>query len=74
MWYGPHGILPYNRVPVYHMVYLSYDWTSENFIWVAAGSSIVAGLLGGVGAGLQAWRKRKGDGKVSHVNLTARLL
>jgi hypothetical protein len=35
------------------MVYLTYDWSTENFIWVAAGSSIVAGVLGLFGSGIR---------------------
>jgi hypothetical protein len=38
--------------PDYHLVMLYYDWSTENFIWVAAGSSVVAGILGLVGSGL----------------------
>ena len=59
VWYGPTGIPGFNDPkgpntprPDYHSVMLYYDWSTENFIWVAAGSSVAAGILGLVGSGL----------------------
>jgi hypothetical protein len=57
-WYGPGGIDFSNYRPEeHHMVTIAYDWSTENFIWVAAGSSIVAGILGLVGGGMKRFRK-----------------
>lgn len=42
VWYGPDQDAYTN----YHMVRLSYDWTTENLVWVTSGMNVVAGILG----------------------------
>ncbi|KAH7072033.1 hypothetical protein BKA63DRAFT_567962 [Paraphoma chrysanthemicola] len=49
-WYGPQLNWPPENI----RVWLDYDWRTENFIFVAAGTSIVAGILGLVHTGLSA--------------------
>ncbi|KAH7084333.1 hypothetical protein FB567DRAFT_79762 [Paraphoma chrysanthemicola] len=49
-WYGPQLSWP----PKSYRVPLDYDWRTENYLFVAAGTSIVAGILGLVHIGLSA--------------------
>jgi hypothetical protein len=53
VWHGAATFDANKNWNQYHMVYLTYDWSTENFIWVAAGSSIVAGVLGLFGSGIR---------------------
>jgi hypothetical protein len=64
VWHGPMGVVREDW-PNTHMVTMMYDSTTENLIFVAAGSSALAGLFGILRAGIQEWRRRMTiDGKV----------
>lgn len=51
-WYGPVGTA-FDGYDDQQFAHLSYHWTTENLIFVSAGLSIAAGLLG-----LMAWVSR----------------
>jgi hypothetical protein len=64
VWHGPLGVIR-DDWPNTHMVTMTYDSTTENLIFVAAGSSALAGLFGILRAGIQESRRRMTvDGKV----------
>jgi hypothetical protein len=64
MWVNPLGLAGQER-PEIHNVNLTFDWSSENFIWVSAGIGAISGLLGIIRVGFQEQeRRRMLDGKV----------
>lgn len=67
VWHGPMGIIR-DDWPNTHNVTMNYDSATENLIFVAAGSSALAGIFGILKMGFQEWRRRRqgnADVKVS---------
>jgi hypothetical protein len=58
--------------PETHMVNLTFDWSSENFIWVTASIDFVSGLLGLARLSLQEWERRRVIGGMVCVALLTR--
>ncbi|KAJ4293270.1 hypothetical protein N0V90_008552 [Kalmusia sp. IMI 367209] len=59
IWYGNK---PADEGSEYGMVRLAYDWSTENFIWVAAGTSVVTGIFSVIAEavrGTREWRQRR---------------
>jgi hypothetical protein len=57
-WHGPIGLIR-DDWPNIHQVSMTYDYATENLIFVSAGSCALAGLLGIFRAGFQEWRPRR---------------
>lgn len=54
VWYGDSREVVIG-LPPYHMVRLTYDWTTENLEFVSSGFAIVAGFLGVFAFGFGKW-------------------
>jgi hypothetical protein len=57
-WHGPVGIIR-DDWPNIHQVTMTYDYATENLIFVSAGSCALAGLFGLFRAGFQELRPRR---------------
>jgi hypothetical protein len=64
IWLGAPGSkshydIVYNGSKDYHKVTVSYDWSTEYFVWASSGLSVLAGCVVGCVAVATMWRPKK---------------